>query len=76
MNLQTTLREYIAYEIGTRGETFNPTVIMDTQRQLNNFYSKRDLRLMITDECITFPGISEAIQSILSKTYSDAAMCR
>jgi hypothetical protein len=73
MNLQSTLRECIAYEIGARGETFNPAVIMDTQRQLNAYYSTRDLRLMITDECVTFPGISEAITAILSETYSDSA---
>jgi len=75
-NQQAELRSLVAYEIGARGEKYNPAVIMDTVRQLYHQYKQRDLAYMITNEHIEFCGISEAIKLILNDTYSDAAMQR
>jgi len=70
---QSELRSLVAYELGARGEVYNPTVIFDTVRQLYSYYSSKQLTEMILGEGDNV-SMSEAIQCILSETYSEAAM--
>ncbi len=69
-NQQSELRSLVAYQIAMRGETYNPVVIFDTARCLYQYYTSRDLKLMITDEHPVNVSIEEAISLILADTYS------